>query len=165
MIGLSAGALHAYQKRNLLVQAALLSEGYTLSASVKARVADYYLQNNAMPHDNQSAELPPAKSIYGTSVKRVSVNLSGVIMVDFDEEIGRQSMHFTPSASPMSGLLEWQCTSDSIDPKVLELLKPTCRFTAATNEGKLINAIANGQLDVIRQVLDGGANPLSLIHI
>ncbi len=164
MLGLSAGALHAYQKRNLLVQAALLSEGYTLSASVKARVADYYLQNNAMPHDNQSAELPPAKSIYGTSVKRVSVNLSGVIMVDFDEEIGRQSMHFTPSASPMSGLLEWQCTSDSIDQKVLELLKPTCRFTAATNEGKLINAIANSQIDTIRQLLDGGANPDAVVN-
>jgi len=164
MMGLSAGALHAYQKRNLLLQAALLAEGYTLSASMKARVSDYYIQNNAMPHDNQTADLPPAKSIYGTSVKRVSVNRSGVIMVDFDEEIGRQSMLFTPSISQITGLLEWRCTSDSIDRKVLELLKPTCSFTAATNEGKLINAIANGQADIIQQLLDDGANPDAVVN-
>jgi len=164
MIGLSAGALHAYQKRNLLLQAALLSEGYTLSASMKARVSDYFIQNNAMPHDNQSAGLPPAKSIYGTSVKRVSVNRSGVIMVDFDEEIGRQSMLFTPSASPTTGLLEWSCSSDSIDRKVLELLKPSCSYSAATNEGKLINAIANGQSSIVKQLLDDGANPDAVVN-
>jgi len=159
MVGLGAGALHAHQKRNLLLQAALLSEGYTLSASMKARVADYYIQNNAMPHDNLTAGLPPAKSIYGTSVKRVSVNRSGLIMVDFDEEIGRQSMLFTPAASPITGLLEWSCSSDSIDRKVLELLKPSCSYTAATNEGKLIKAIANAQVDKIQQLLDANANP------
>jgi len=164
MIGLSAGALHAHQKRNLLLQAALLSEGYSLSASVKSRVSDYYIQNNAMPHDNLSADLPPAKSIYGTSVKRVSVNRSGVIMVDFDDEIGRQSMVFTPSASAVNGLLEWRCSSDSIDRKVLELLKPTCNFTAATNEGKLINAIANSQIDIVKQLLESGANPDAVVN-
>lgn len=164
MIGLSAAALHAYQKRNLLLQAALLSEGYTLSASMKARVSDYYIQNNAMPHDNQSADLPPARSIYGTSVKRVSVNRSGLIMVDFDEEIGRQSMLFTPSVSPTSGLLEWRCSSDSIDRKVLELLKPVCSFTAATNEGKLINAVANNQPNKIQQLLDAGADPDAVVN-
>ncbi len=145
MIGLSAGALHAYQKRNLLLQAALLSEGDTQSASMKARVSDYYIQNNAMPHDNQSADLPPARSIYGTSVKRVSVNRGGLSLVDFAEEAGRQSMLFTPSVSPVTGLVEWRCSSGSIDRKVLELLRPVCSFTAATNEGKLINAAASNQ--------------------
>jgi len=164
MIGLSAGALHAYQKRNLLLQAALLSEGYTLSASVKTRVSEYYIQNNAMPHDNSSAELPPAKSIYGTSVKRVSVNRSGLIMVDFDDEIGRQSMIFTPSVSPITSQIEWRCSSDSIDLKVLELLKPTCSFTASTNEGKLINAIANNQIVSIQHLLETGANPDGVVH-
>ena len=164
MVGLSAGALHAYQKRNFLLQAALLSEGYILSASMKARVSDYYVQNNAMPNDNESAGLPPAKSIYGTSVKRVSVNRGGLIMVDFDEQIGSQSMFFTPSVSPVSGLLEWRCSSDSIDRKVLELLKPTCSFSSAANEGKLIKAIANSQNDTIQQMLDTGANPNAVVN-
>jgi len=164
MIVLGAGALHAYQKRNLLLQAALLSEGYALSVEVKRRVADYYIQNNTMPHDNLSADLPPAKSIYGTSVKRVSVNRSGLIMVDFDEEIGRQSMLFTPSISPVTGLLDWRCSSDSIDRKVLELLKPACKFTAVTNEGRLINAIANNHIDIIQQLLDSEADADAVIN-
>jgi len=164
MIGVSAGALHAHQKRNLLLQAALLSEGYALSASVKKRVSEYYIQNNAMPHDNASADLPPAKSIYGTSVKRVSVNRSGLIMVDFDEEIGRQSMIFTPSVSPITTQIEWRCSSDSIDRKVLDLLKPTCNYTAATNEGKLIHAIANSHIDTIAQLLNSGANPDAVVN-
>lgn len=161
---MGAGALHAYQKRNLLLQAALFSEGFTLSASVRVRVSDHYIQNSVMPHDNVSAGIPPAKSIYGTSVKRVSVNRSGLIMVDFDEEIGRQGMLFTPSVSPTTGLLEWRCSSDSIDRRVLELLKPNCDHTATTNEGKLINAIANRQIDKARQFLEAGANPDAVIN-
>ncbi len=164
MVGMGAGALHHYQKRNLLIQAALLSEGFALSESVKLRVADHYIQHNVMPHDNEDAEVPPAKSIYGTSVKRVSVNRSGIVMVDFDKEIGRQSMVFTPSVSPVSGVLEWRCSSDSIDPKVLELLKPTCHQMTATNEGKLINAIANANIETTRQLLLAGANPNAVVN-
>jgi len=164
MIGMSAGALHHYQKRNLLIQAALLSEGFTLSESVKSRVSEHYIQHSVMPHDNADADLPPAKTIYGTSVKRVSVNRSGVVMVDFDKEIGLQSMIFTPSVSPVSGLLEWRCSSDSIDADILELLMPACHHMATTNEGKLINAIANANVDAARQLLEAGANPNAVVN-
>ena len=164
MIGMVAGAWHSYQKRNLLIQAALYSEGFALSKSVKDRVSDHYVQHSVMPHDNAAADVPPAKSIYGTSVKRVSVNRSGLVMVDFDEEIGLQSMIFTPSVSPVSGLLEWRCTSDSIDRKVLELLKPPCHHMASTNEGQLINAIANANLDAAKQLLESGANPDAVVN-
>ena len=164
MIGMGAGALHSYQKRNLLIQAALLSEGFALSESVKSRVSDHYIQHSIMPHDNVDADVPPAKTIYGTSVKRVSVNRSGIVMVDFDKEIGAQSMVFTPTVSPISGLLEWRCSSDSIDPKVLELLKPSCQPMASTNEGKLINAIANANVEEARQLLEAGANPNAVVN-
>lgn len=164
MVGMVAGAWHSYQKRNLLIQAALLSEGFALSESVKSRVADHYFQHNVMPHDNADAELPPAKTIYGTSVKRIAVNRSGLVMVDFADEIGLQTMIFTPSVSPLTGILEWRCSSDSIDPKVLALLKPNCSSTVATNEGQLINAIANTNMDRVRQLLDAGANPNAVIN-
>ena len=164
MLGVSAGAWHSYQQRNKLIQAALLSEGFSLSESVKTRVSDHYFRHSVMPHDNADADLPPAKSIYGTSVKRISVNRSGLIMVDFDEEIGRQSMIFTPSVNPATGSIEWRCTSDSIDPSVLELLKPTCRYTTATNEGKLINAIANRDIPRMQEMLDAGANPDAVVN-
>ena len=164
MVGMGAGAWHSYQKRNMLIQAALFSEGFALSKSVKDRVSDYYIQNSVMPHDNASADLPPAKSIYGTSVKRVSVNRSGVVMVDFDAEIGRQSMIFTPSVNPASGLLDWRCSSDSIDRSVLELLRPNCAAISSTNEGQLINAIANSNLDLAHQQLSAGANPNAVVN-
>jgi len=161
---MAAGAWHSYQKRNLLINAALLSEGFALSEPVKARVGDHYFQHSVMPHDNADAELPPAKSIYGTSVKRIAVNRSGLVMVDFEEEIGLQTMIFTPSVSPVTGVLEWRCSSDSIDQKVLELLKPTCSPTVSTNEGQLINAIANNNLDRTKQLLDAGANPDAVVN-
>ncbi len=164
MVGMGAGALHAYQKRNLLIQAAMYSEAFLLSTPVKARVSDHYVQHSIMPHDNTEVELGVPKSIYGTSVKRVSVQRSGLVMVDFADEIGEQSLLFTPSVSPISGLLEWRCTSDSIDRKVLELLKPVCHHTPSTNEGKLINAIANGKLEVVRQLLTAGANPDAVVN-
>jgi len=164
MVGMGAGAWHSYQKRNKLIQAALFSEGFALSKSVKDRVADYYIQNSIMPHDNASAELPPAKSIYGTSVRRVSVNRSGVVMVDFQDEIGQQSMIFTPRVSPASGLLDWRCASDSIDRSVLELLRPSCNAISSTNEGQLINAIANSHLDITQNLLAAGANPNAVVN-
>jgi len=164
MVGMGAGALHAYNKRNMLIQAALLSEGFSLSESVKSRVSDYYVQHGVMPHDNTSADLPPAKTIYGTSVKRVSINRSGVVMVDFDDEIGAQTMIFTPSVSPVSGLLDWRCTSDSIDHKVLELLRPTCDHSTSTNEGQLLNAIANADITETTRLLDAGANPNAVVN-
>ncbi len=163
-MGMSAGAWHSYENRNRLIQAALLSEGFALSQPVKSRIADHYFQHNVMPNDNASAELPPAKSIYGTSVKRVAVNRSGLIMVDFDDEIGRQSMIFSPSVSPITGILEWRCTSDSIDPKVLALLKPNCSSIASTNEGQLINAIANGNVTRVGELLKAGANPDAVVN-
>lgn len=161
---MAAGALHHYQKRNLLIQAALLSEGFSLSESVRARVAEHYVEQGVMPHDNVDADLPPAKSIYGTSVKRVTVNRSGTVLVDFDEEIGQQSLIFTPSVSPVSGLVDWRCTSDSIGNKTLELLRPACQHIASTNEGKLINAIANSKVDEARQQLLLGANPNAVVN-
>lgn len=164
MVGMIAGAWHSHQKRNLLIQAALLSEGFSLSQSVKARVADHYFQNSEMPHDNADAELPPAKSIYGTSVKRIAVNRSGLVMVDFEQEIGLQAMIFTPSVNPVTGILEWRCSSDSIEPKVLELLKPNCSSTVSTNEGQLINAIANNSIERVKQLLDAGANPDAVVN-
>ncbi len=164
MVVMGAGALHSYQKRNLLIQAALYSEGFNLSESVKVRVADHYVQHGVMPHDNQSADLPPEKSIYGTSVKRVSVNRSGVVLVDFEEEIGALSMIFSPSISPVSGVVTWRCTSDTIDPDVLTLLKPRCDWTAATKEGRLLNAIANSQEDEVASLLAQGANPDGVVN-
>ena len=164
MVGAGAGALHSYQTRNLFVQAALLSEAYSLAAPVKLRVADHYFQHGIMPHDNDEVKLPPPKSIYGTTVKRVAINRGGILIVDLDDEIGRQAMTFTPSVSPVSGLLNWHCTSDSISRKLLEKLKPGCAYLPSTLESRLMHAIANSNLEEVNELLLTGAQPDAVVH-
>jgi len=164
IVGAGAGALHSYHSRNLYIQAALLAEAFNLTAHVKLRVADHYVKHGVMPHDNESAQLPPAKSIYGTSVKRVAINRGGVLLVDFDEEIGKQSMTFTPTVSPVSGLLSWHCTSDSIAEKVLVKLKPNCSYLPASLESQLMNAVANKDLLKVNQLLDQGVQQDAVVN-
>ena len=164
MIATAGGALHSWHSRGLYVEAALLSEAFNLTSPVKLRVADHYIRHGVMPHDNSDADLPPAKSIYGTSVKRVAINRGGVLVVDFDEKIGAKAMTFTPSVSPVSGLLNWNCSSDSIDPNVLDLLKPNCSYLPASSESKLMNAISNKDLALVDALLSKGAQPDAVVN-
>jgi len=158
------GALHSWHSRTLYVRAALLSEGFSLSAPAKLRVADHYVRHGVMPHDNADAGLAPPNSLYGTSVRRVAINRGGVLVVDFDEEIGRESMTFTPSVSTVSGLLDWRCTSDSIEPAVLERMRPGCDHLPATSESRLMNAIANSDAARVGELLAAGALPDAVVN-
>ncbi len=164
MIATGAGALQSWHSRGLYVKAALLSEAFNLTSNVKLRVADHYVKHGVMPHDNTDAKLPPPNSIFGTSVKRVAINRGGVLIVDFDEKIGSKAMTFTPSVSPVSGLLDWNCTSDSIEPAVLERLKPSCNYLPATRESKLMSAIANRDLPLVDLLLENGAKTEAVVH-
>lgn len=160
----AGGAYHTYSARNDYIDAALLSEAFTLTSPLKLRVADYFLQNGSMPHSNDDAGLSAPNSIFGTSVKRVAINRGGVLRVDFDEEIGKTSMLFTPSAGANSGFLSWRCTSDSIDPAILEKLRPTCNYLPLTKESQLMNAIANGSMEKIEQLLNDGADLNAVVN-
>lgn len=164
MLATGAGALHSWHTRGLYVKAALLSEAFNLTSQVKFRVSDFYIKHGVMPQDNADAGLPPPKSIYGTSVKRVAVNRGGVLIVDFDDKIGQRSMTFTPSISRVSGLLGWNCTSDSISPRVLEKLKPGCSYLPSSRESQLMNAIANKDLPKVDSLLSKGAQPEAVVN-
>ncbi len=146
------------------MKAALLSEAFNLTSQVKLRVADHYIKHGVMPHDNADAGLPPPRSIYGTSVKRVAINRGGVLIVDFEDKIGARSMTFTPGISRVSGLLDWNCTSDSISARVLEKLKPGCSYLPASRESQLMNAIANKDLPRVDSLLDKGAQPEAVVN-
>lgn len=142
----------------------MLSEGFNLAAHVKLRVADHYVRHGIMPSDNSDVDLPPPKSLYGTSVKRIAVNRGGVLMVDFADLIGEQAMTFTPAVSPVSGLLNWNCTSDSIDRAVLEKLKPLCAFQPVTDASRLMSAIANKDVVAVDTLLASGADPDTVVN-
>ena len=157
MVAVSVGALHSYQQRNLYIQAALLSEAYSLVTPIKRQISDHYVRKGVMPHDNAGAGLAPANSIFGASVTRVAVNRGGVILVDFDEEIGKQSMAFSPTINVNSGMLDWRCTSDSIAIEVLDKLKPSCTHLPSSIESKLMHAIANRSVQKVESLLAEGA--------
>lgn len=164
MLGTAAGAYHSWYTRGLLVKAAMYSEGFNLSTQVKLRVADHYVRHGIMPSDNSDVDLPPPKSLFGTTVKRVAVNRGGVLIVDFEDRIGSQSMTFTPSVSQVSGLLNWDCTSDSIDRAVLEKLRPPCAYQPATAASKLMYAIANKDLAEVQGLLAAGLVPDTVVN-
>jgi len=157
IIAAGAGALHAWHTRNLYVQAALLSEAYNLTDQLKLRVADYYAQHGVLPNHNAEAGLPPPQSLFGSSVKRVAIHRGGVLWVDFTAKTGHQAIMFVPQPNPESGLLSWQCSSDSIEPEILSKLRPTCTPVLPTPASQLIYAIANRDLSLVEQLLASGA--------
>jgi len=164
MIGTAAGALHSWHNRGLLVKAALYSEAFSLTSQIKLRVADHYVRHGTMPSDNADLDLPPARSLFGTSVKRIAINRGGVLNVDFEDRVGETAMTFTPAVSPVSGQLAWNCTSESIDRSVLKVLRPSCAYQPATEASKLMHAIANKDLVQVQNLLVAGTHPDTVVN-
>lgn len=164
MAGIVMGAFHAYTSRNQYIEAALLSEAYVLIAPLKLRVADYYLQKGVMPHTNAEAGISAPEVIFGARVKRVVLSRGGVLRVDFDEEFGKAEMVFTPTASEKGEFFSWRCTSDSIDPAILDKLRPTCSHLPSTQESKLMKAIANEDLEKLEQLLNAEADVNAVVN-
>jgi hypothetical protein len=137
MLATSAGALHSWYSKDLYVKAALLSEAYTVASRVKTHVSEHLIEFGVMPNSGMEAELPSADSPFGGRLWRVSVHQGGVVEVGFDEnvELGTGSMVFSPFVSPVSGRLDWQCSSDSIDRDVLRKLRPACDYKPASAKG------------------------------
>lgn len=158
------GAFHTFTARSQYIDAALLSEAFALTSPIKQSVADYYLQNGAMPHSNEDAGLAAPNSIFGTSVKRIAINQGGVLRVDFDEEVGKTAMVFSPTAAMSGGFLSWRCTSDSIEVAILKKLRPMCNSLPLTKESQLMAAIANGSLDKINRAIADGANLNAVVN-
>jgi len=154
MLATAAGAFHSWQTRDLLVSAATYSEGLTLTSDVKLLVAEYFARHRTMPNDNIDLDLPQPKSLYGTFVRRIAVTSGGVVKVDFEDRIGASAMSFSPSVSRATGQVIWFCTSGTIDPKVLKLLRPPCEHLPVTQGSMLMHAIANEELVNIRSLLD-----------
>lgn len=160
----SAGAWASYQNRQLYIQAALYAEGYTISADAKHRVARYYEEYNRFPQDNEQAELPPPQAIFGTSVKRVSLVRDGVILVEFNDDMGDNTMQLIPEANIQTGYLTWSCASDSIPENILEKLRPACLYLPTTSESLLSRAIADQDMSRIKELMRDGVDLEMLIN-
>lgn len=158
------GAYQSWVARQLYVQAALLSEGFTLTLPIKSLVTDYFLKNGVMPHENAAVGLQTPTSIFGTSVKRVAINRGGVLTVDYEDKIGAQAMTFTPEVSEVNGQVSWNCTSDSIARNILDKLKPSCDYLPATLSSQLMHAIANKDLALVDSLLSRGTSANAVVN-
>jgi len=162
MVLVSAGASKAYLARSQYINAALLSEAFVLVSPIKQSVSGYYLSNGAMPQSNKDAGLATPKSIFGTSVKRIAINPGGVLQVDFDEEIGKVAMNFTPVTAKRDGFLSWRCSSDSIERAVLEKLRPTCSYQPPSKDRQQTAAIERNQSETVASRLSQGSSMLNI---
>jgi hypothetical protein len=122
----AAGALRSWHERGLYIEASLLSEAFKLTATPRLRIEDHFSAKGYLPRNNAAAGLPPAQKLYGANVKRVSVTDGGVLVVDFDPREGQRTMVFTPDVNPRTSLLNWQCSSDTIDASILAKLELRC---------------------------------------
>jgi len=162
--GTVVGAAHTYITRNQYIDAALMSEAFSLISPLKMQVADYYLQNGSMPDSNAEANAGAPNTLFGASVKRIEINPGGVLRVDFAESVGASSLVFTPHADERREVLSWHCTSDSIDPVVLEKLRPKCSHLPLTLESQLVNAVANQSIDSVDQLIAAGVNVNAVVN-
>ena len=158
------GAIHSRHSHSRFVQAAGLSEAFSLVSTVKLRVSDYHAKHGVMPHDNAQAGVQPPRSLYGTDVKQIAIQRGGHIFVEFDDQEGTRSMVFTPTVSVSNGAMTWECSSDSIESQVLQKIKPACRFDTANADSRMMRAIAIQDLAGLDAALANGADSSAVIH-
>ena len=158
------GAIHSRHSHSRFVQAAGLSEAFSLVSTVKLRVSDYHAKHGVMPHDNAQAGVQPPRSLYGTDVKQIAIRRGGHIFVEFDDQEGTRSMVFTPTVSVSNGAMTWECSSDSIESQVLQKIKPACRFDTANADSRMMRAIAIQDLAGLDAALANGADSSAVIH-
>lgn len=164
VLAVAAGAWHAWIERSATDKLALFSEGPNISIPIKSRISEYHSKLGIMPSDNNDVGLPSPERLYGSGVKRVAINQGGVVMVDFSERIGDQSMIFTPELNAADGSLDWTCSSESIDEAVLEKLVPICHRQSLSAGKQLMHAIANIESDNIEALLATGVSPDIVVH-
>jgi type IV pilus assembly protein PilA len=111
IVGLLASlALPAYQDYTVRTK---ITEGLSLSASVKMAVAESYYSRGVMPADNQAIDLPVPTQIASKYVASVSVTDGTITIAYADKGIGGSpSMNGAKlTLTPVSngGALKWEC--------------------------------------------------------
>lgn len=120
---LAAIAIPAYQD---YTKRAHVSEGLQLAGAAKTGVAEYYSSNGVWPVSNASAGL--ASSPTGNAVSSVSVGVSGVITILYNDKV-KANAAITLTPDPASGSIKWTCAKASGASNTMETnwLPSNCR--------------------------------------
>ena len=106
---LSAIAIPQYQN---YVARAQVAEGFSLLASGKMAVAEYYNENGSFPTDNATARLGAANTIIGKYVGSVTVGNAGALTVAFNTTTSHddlQGKNFVLTPTDNGGSISWAC--------------------------------------------------------
>ena len=106
---LSAIAIPQYQN---YVARAQVAEGFSLLASGKMAVAEYYNENGSFPTDNATARLGAANTIIGKYVGSVTVGNAGALTVAYNTTTAHdklQGKNFVLTPTDNGGSISWAC--------------------------------------------------------
>jgi len=154
MLMLSMGAVQSWNAKNRYIEAALLSEAFTLVLPVKRQVSDYFFATGRLPVDNWEADVAPADSLFGASVHAISVLPGGMVRADFSASGDSRALVFAPEISAESGQLSWRCSAESIAEKVVKTLKPACDYSSESVERSLFSAVRSNDMNRLQTILD-----------
>ncbi len=154
MLMLSMGAVQSWNAKSRYVEAALLSEAFTLVSPVKKQVSNYFFATGRLPLDNQEANIARAESLFGSSVQGISVHPGGIIRADFSETGDSRALVFVPQINSETGYLSWRCMGESIAKKVVTALKPACDYSSESQQRKLLSAVRSNNAERLQKLLD-----------
>ena len=106
---LSAIAIPQYQN---YVARAQVAEGFSLLASGKMAVAEYYNENGSFPTDNATARLGAANTIIGKYVGSVTVGNAGALTVAYNTTTAHEKLqgkNFVLTPTDNGGSISWAC--------------------------------------------------------
>ena len=106
---LSAIAIPQYQN---YVARAQVAEGFSLVASGKMAVAEYYNENGSYPADNAAARLGAANTIIGKYVGSVTVGNAGALTVAYNTTTAHEKLqgkNFVLTPTDNGGSISWAC--------------------------------------------------------
>ena len=89
-----------------------ISEGISLAVGARMAVAEFYIDNERFPENNEEAGLSAAGNIQGKWVSSVDVQAGGLIVVTYGNEVPKrlQGWQLLLSATPDDDKrLTWSC--------------------------------------------------------
>ena len=111
---LSAIAIPQYQN---YVARAQVAEGFSLLASGKMAVSEYYNENGSFPTDNATARLGAANTIIGKYVGSVTVGNAGALTVAFNTSTAHEKLqgkNFALTPKDNGGSISWTCSVGTV---------------------------------------------------
>ncbi|WP_395373189.1 pilin [Marinicella sp. W31] len=106
--------------------AAYISTGMNAAASLKIRIAEYYMMNDVFPHSNEVLGLPSPKKYSSDIIRSITVSRGGKITVVYTEKSGQDKAAINLKPTYKNEQIEWSCTTR--DFANIQNFMPICQY-------------------------------------